>query len=248
MVKLVQNLLVKFVKSKLLYTREADGTKSFKSFGDLLSVDLNQRSCWKPLSLIDVGIKAKCCFGESLVMSDEEQTFGQNCLAFFVKSTEHLKTKLPLHSNVLKNAMFLDPVKHNDTGSLSAISNLVMDVCKPLASSLGSVFQCCHTVDDVVDNIRNEFRMLQMDTIPDLFMTPDPLIQKGRKQDSYWELAFEKAGISTENEHLQQMLCLDTFINSMSKMKESGKPKYPLLVALYKLVGSLSHGNSAPEN
>ena len=42
-------------------------------------------------------------------MTTDEKKFRQNCLECYQRLMEFLKTKLPLHSTVLKNAMFLDP-------------------------------------------------------------------------------------------------------------------------------------------
>ena len=105
----------RFVKARLLYNKETDGSRIYKSTEDLLLINLTEPKNCKPLSMIDVGTTAKSCFVESLEMSDAEKKFWRNCLEFYQTATEHMKTKLPLHSSVLKNAVFLDPRTRNDT-------------------------------------------------------------------------------------------------------------------------------------
>ena len=62
-----------------------------------------------------------------------------------------------------------------------------------------------------------------------------------RKQNSYWEIAFHLTGVDHVSKELPT--CdMEKFVN------QNGEPKYPFLVSLFKLVLSISHGNSAPEN
>ena len=105
-------------------------------------------------------------------------------------------------------------------------------------------------METVCDCIRDEFRDFQMDVIPDTYLYAGKELSKGRRQISYWEMAFEDAGIpSVENDSAQKVFCIDTLLNSLQKMcNESGKAKYPMLTSFFKIAGSLSHGNSAPEN
>ena len=86
----------------------------------------------------------------------------------------------------------------------------------------------------------------------------------GRKQASYWEKAFELAGIPNDNGHdgcddvsddgsddgSDGYFDLDTLIISLKEkiVTESGLVKYPMLLSLFKSVVSFYHGNSAPEN
>lgn len=82
MIKLVRNLMNKFVKSRLLVD-VVDGKRVPKSTNDLLSVNvLDVKNC-KPIKLIDIGTKAKSCFNESLEMTKEEKEFRQDCLGCY---------------------------------------------------------------------------------------------------------------------------------------------------------------------
>ena len=64
----------------------------------------------------------------------------------------------------------------------------------------------------------------------------------------YWEVAFHLAGV----DHISKELStcdMEKFVLYLQRLNSSdGQPKYPSLVSLFKLVLSISHGNSAPEN
>ena len=103
MVNLIQKLMSRFVKSKLLYNNETDGSRSYKSTENVLLIQLTHANNCKPLRMIDNGTKAKSCFVEPIEMSDAEKKFRQNRLEFYQEATEHLKTKLPFHSVLCLN-------------------------------------------------------------------------------------------------------------------------------------------------
>ena len=67
----------------------------------------------------------------------------------------------------LKNAAFLDPRKKNSNGSLSAISNFTLQICKPLETVLSKVFPSYSTKEEVCDNVRSEWRVYHMELIPE---------------------------------------------------------------------------------
>ena len=159
--------------------------------------------------------------------------------------------KLPFSSSVLKNCQYLNPQKRNEKEALSCISNLAMQICEPLANVLSDVFSKCSSKEEVCDKVRNEWRELQMETLPEEYYLIKKESSSGRKQVSYWEKAFEIAGIPVQECGVDEnYFDLDTFIVSLKEkmLLESGAIKYPTLLSLYKAVSSLSHGNSAPEN
>lgn len=160
--------------------------------------------------------------------------------------------KLPFSSSVLKNCQYLNPQKRNDKEALSCISNLSMEVCTSLTNVLSDIFSNCSSKEDVCDKVRNEWRELQMETLPEeYYQTKNEANASGQKQVSYWEKAFEIAGIPFKESVVDESCFdLDTFIVSLKEkiFLESGSIKYPTLLSLYRAVSSLSHGNSAPEN
>ena len=71
---------------------------------------------------------------------------------------------------------------------------------------------------------------------------------QGRRQISYWENAFELAGLPF-NSDSKCKVDIDTLIVSLEKeiVDDAGSPKLPSIASLFKIV-SFSHANSAPEN
>ena len=96
------------------------------------------------------------CFIESLEVSPVEIKIRQNYnLEVFRLLITHLKSKLPLESTILNNCAYLDPRKKGDRESLSVISNLTIELSKPLERALSKVFPSCSTNEEVHDKVRN---------------------------------------------------------------------------------------------
>ena len=150
----------------------------------------------------------------------------------------------------MRNAIYLDPRKRADKQSLSGISNLALEICKPLESALSKVFPNCSSKEDVCDKIRNEWKIYQMEVIQDsYFMQTVEEATKTRHQPSYWEKAFQLADIPIIGEK-KSGFDVDKLKNSLEKsiLDDDNSPKFPNILALFKAVASISHGNSATEN
>ena len=80
-----------------------------------------------------------------------------------------MATKLPVlpSSSVLKNCQYLNPLKKNEEGEFTAISNFAVELCTPLQGVLNKVFRKRSTKEEICDNVRNEWREFQMDTLPE---------------------------------------------------------------------------------
>lgn len=249
MTKLLRALMAKFVKSKLLFVNN-NGVKEPRSINELLTINVNDQKNWKPLKLIDIGTKAKSCFIESFEVSPVEKKFRQNCLEAFQALITHLKSKLPWESSILKNCAYLDPRKKCDKESLRGISNLAIELSKPLEGALSKVFPSCVTKEDVCDKVRNEWRVYQMEVLPEsAYLTDSTVKSSSRQQVSYWQKAFQLADLPVISE-AKSGLDIDNLIVYLesSIQDDDGSPKFPLLASLFKVTASLSHGNSAPEN
>ena len=86
-----------------------------------------------------------------------------------------------------------------------------------------------------------------MKSLPNGIASREKLI--GRCQTSWWEKTFQLAGLPV----VSKILCsfdIDTLINSFENkiLNDNGLPKFPIITSLFKVVSSLLHGNSAPEN
>lgn len=160
--------------------------------------------------------------------------------------------KLPINSSILEKCKFLDPRKRHESGSLNTIASLVAELCTPLKGVLGKLFPGCSSKEDVVDGIKTEWREYQTEVIPDNYFMVSNGVTSGWKQVSYWEYAFEVAGIAgDENPDCDdgQTFDVDCLILSLeNKMLVDGSIKYPKICQLFKIMASIPHGNSAPEN
>ena len=131
-----------------------------------------------------------------------------------------MATKLPFSSSVLKNCQYVNPQKRNEAGVLTAISNLAMELCTPLQGVLNKVFPKCSTKQKICDNVGSEWREFQMDTLPNNYFLLKKIPANGRKQASYWEKAFEIAGIPNDNngdDVSEGCFDLDTLIISLKE-------------------------------
>ena len=189
----------KFVKLKLSYVND-NGVKEPKSITELITVNVKDKKHCKLLKLIDTGTKAKSRFIESLEVSLVEKKFCQNCLTVFQVLVTHLKSKLPLESIKLKNCAYLDAQKKGNKESSSAISNLTIKLPKPLEVVLCKVFQSCSIKEEVCNKVPNEWRVYQMEVLPESTYMTDTTKKSSKKkqirrQPSYWDKAFELADL-----------------------------------------------------
>ena len=253
MEKLLFIVMSKFVRSKHLVC-DKHSTKSTKSANDMLMIKLSDNNVIKPIKLIDIGTKAKSTFSETVFDIEEvEKKFREDCLSCFKVTAAHLMQKLPFNT-IIKNCSFIHPLKRNNQGSLTGIENLTAHVTEVLKGVL-LVFNCddSFSAEDVCDRVRTEWRLYQTESIPDsAYLCEDKVTNSSRRQTSYWEKAFEVAGLvmPKDNEQEKKENCdIELFVSYVEKnLNDDGRPKYPFLCALFKCLLSLSHGNSAPEN
>ena len=183
-------------------------------------------------------------------ITSTEKKFRQNCLEAYQSFVSHLRLKLPWQSTILRNAIFLDPAKKVDKRSLNAITNLRKEMCKPLEGVLRKIFPTCSTTDEVCDQICNEWRMYQIHFLAETSYNNEANeTTQGRCQISYWENAFELAGLPF-NSDFTCKVDIDTLIVSHEKeiVDDARSPKFPSIASLFKIVSSFSHANSALEN
>ena len=133
----------------------------------------------------------------------------------FQAATSHLLSKLPLDSTVLQQCQYLDPRKRQEAESLNAISDLTSKLIKPLKNVLRGLFPGCTTEENVVDAVKSQWQEHKLEIIPDLFFVLEETSKSGRKQFSYWEHAFDVAGIHNEADPSPSLnLDVDKFIVS----------------------------------
>jgi hypothetical protein len=125
------------------------------SASNLLLLNVSDKKILKPLSVIDIGTKAKSLFIISpLEMDENEKRFRGECLKCYQLTVEQLKIKLPLNS-FLESCGYINPIKRNCAQALERITSLTRKVTKSLANVLADVFPKQDlTCDDVCDTIR----------------------------------------------------------------------------------------------
>ena len=130
------------------------------------------------------------------------------------------------------------------------MTNLTKEVCKPLEAVLRKIFPMCSTTDEVFDQIRSKWRMYQIHFLLETSHNNEASeTTQGRHQISYWEIAFELAGLPF-NSDSKCKVDTDNLIILLEKeiVDDAGSPKFPSIASLFWIVSSFSHGNSAPGN
>ena len=105
-------------------------------------------------NLFDVGAKTK-----SLLL---ELDFRSHTLSCLISATTYLQEKLPLNNEVLKDALFLNPISRNIKSALNGISRLILTFGKLLKTSLPMVINLKgDSVDDykLCDIMDNKFTL-----------------------------------------------------------------------------------------
>ena len=132
-----------------------DGAKlSSKDLGENIT-NINAEKNFKPISVIDVGTKAKTKFAQNIISDEGQEKFRKWCLKLFQVSVSYQQQKLPFDVNLLRNAQLLNLVKRKVEGATGAISNLALKVTSVLENVLDSIFQM-ESKHAVVDAIRNQ--------------------------------------------------------------------------------------------
>ena len=128
-------------------------------------IDISKKENLKnPLSLIDIGAKAKLMFTNLTFFPDEKQTkFRKDCLKFYVTAVQHLQSKLSLDIPLVKHAQFLHPEKQLPSAA-SVIFNLALSICSVHKTCLQDVFlnKSLVTHEKVCDMVRTQWFQNEM--------------------------------------------------------------------------------------
>ena len=171
-------------------------------------------------------------------MFNDEKKFRRNCLECYQAIVNHLKSKLFWESTILKNAAFPDPRKKNSSGSLSAISNLTLQICKPLETVSSKVFPSWSTKEEVCDKVCSEWRVYQMELISEsCYLQEETSSSSKHQQISYWEKAFQLCGLPGDEETDHPSFDADMFKNSLENkiLSDTGSSKFLCITSLSKL-------------
>ena len=110
----------------------------------------------------------------------------------------------------------------------------LLSICKALKDVLPDIFKVSATEEEICNHIRNEFRLLQMEEIPESFYRKNIVQCPKRKQPSYWEKAFELAEIPNVVSNDDDYVDIEYFVNNLAMLNDvDGRKKYRYLVPLY---------------
>ena len=249
MSSLLYNLMKKFVSHSAI-TTSVDGHTKANQGSDLVTVDVSKYQ--KKIEAIDIGTRAKEILNDFNINSEDKEAFRLRCLGFYKAATSYLKEKLPVSSQFLKDAQFLQPQKCNSVSSLNGISRLSLTVGNTLKNHLESVFTVSKetSVNDLCDLIRDQWQIYQLIDIPKDWYTieTDGAKEERKHHQSYWK-EVEKSWIDmVPNDTEEKSIRIDSFWSRIFEMRDDeGRKRFPQLAALVKSILTLSHENAGPE-
>ena len=249
MTSLLTSLMSKFVNKKSFYTA-GNEQEAIKPVSQLITLNMDNKENLKSKAIIDVGTKSKLLLTE---ISDQAKvaSFRSSCLKCYVSATKYLQQNLPFNNKFIEHAQYLHLEKRSHQCSKSAISNLALKVTKVLGKKAQDVFKTKKSNPEIVDLIRDQWTLYQIDEIPPSTYLIDDASEKKKQslQNSYWEYALRSCGLYADQERPKsKYIRVDTYWNTIGQItNEGGALKYPQLFALAKIVLSLSHGNVVPE-
>ena len=249
-IKLVYALMSKFIQSKFILDDSKNKTKAAK---DLLEIDVTNSKL--QLAKIQIGSKATYCLKK--LDGLQQKKIIAVMTGFLEACTSYLLTNLPLNDPVLKKSKSLHPDHRLHKDSLNNISFLAQTVCKALGDkAMKETFHltATQTKFDLLDIIRNEYQVYQMESIPEsMYLVSVPKKKSSSQRDSYWRRAYEIAGILEEedddndNDKKVAKRIDDYWVEVCGIRDETGKKKYSNLWILVKCIMLISHGNADPE-
>ena len=242
-------MLKNFVSKRVLYREDR---VTMNPATQLKLINLNKETNLKSLNLIEVGTKEKRLLSASIL---GETVFRKNCLKFYISPATQLQMKLSFDNKVILHAQYLHPEKRKEAHSTSAISNLSFKIVLTLSSEAKKFFGSSYdtTVDDIVDKIRQEWKIYQVENIPSGYFQKDVNFSassstKQKSQDEYWEKALKECGIYHDSTECSNFHRIDHYWTCIGYILDSdGRSKCLYLFTFSTIVLSLSHANIVPE-
>ena len=191
MLKMLQDILLKFVDGK--HVMNANKT-ALLPVATLLELDVRNNLIHKPVC--DIGTKAKSLIHK--IDAVEKREFERNANKVLVVCAHNLLKKLPIDEQVIYDARFLHPLYRQRKNALNGVNRLTLEVAKVLGKQIMQVyFKVNSEIDEfqLCDIIQREFTEYQTEIIPPSFYVDEDKSVSGRKQVSYWEYAYDLAGI-----------------------------------------------------
>ena len=216
-------MLKNFVSKRVLYCE--DGI-TMKPATQLKLMNLNKESNLKSLNLIEVGTKAKHLLSASIL---DETVFRKNCLKFYISAATQLQMKVPFDNKIILQVQYLHSKKQKKAHSTSAISNLSFKIVSTLVNEAKKVFGSSYdaTVDDIVDKIRQEWKMYQVENIRSAYFQKDVNFSssystKQKSQDACCEKALNECDIYHDSTECSNPHRIDHYWACIGNILDSG--------------------------
>ena len=206
----------------------------------------------KALNLIVVGTKHKMLLSNPFFFSVEKEKLRKECLNFSLNVTGYLKDKFPFDKPFIRHAQYLHPEKRHDPAALNSISNLAMAICRSLGDKFPKVFHLPSgtTKEDVVDQVRTQWRMYKAESIPEDWFKVCPKPQSSKKSSpkkQYLSEAYKLCGLEVKETESCYHRINHYWCKYGAAVNENGNKKFLQLFAMVQCVLSVSHGNAFPE-
>ena len=151
----------------------------------------------------------------------------------------------------IDDAHYLHPQKRNHSMAKSGISNLTLKFAKVFGKKSQAVFKTSATPNEIVDLLRLQWSMYQIEEIPpSMYLAENEFCKReNHHQTLYWKYALNYCGLFVDKGRPKsKYVRADTYWHADRQMtNEDSILRYPQLFALAKAVLNLSHGNVVPE-
>ena len=151
----------------------------------------------------------------------------------------------------IEYAHYLHLQKRNHSMAKSGISNLTLKLAKGFGKKSQAVFKTSATTNEIVDLLRLQWSMYQIEEIPpSMYLAENELSKReNHHQTFYWKYALDYCGLFVDKGRPKsKYVRVNTYWHADRQMaNEDSILKYPQLFALAKAVLNLRHGNVVPE-
>ena len=242
MQKLIQGLLLKFMKEDILNST----SKSLRPVAKIRKIDLSDIS----------NQTAKCSLGsrteKHLATLDalERKQVDDLMKKFLVATCNYVLKNLPLDNQLIKDARYLHPNSQGNPKSLEAIDRLLMGLWDALGHKKNSnVFNLnpnC-TKYNLSDLVKKELTEFRIENLPNDFLAIDESALKTQlAKPSYWRDCYDMHGLKCHASETK--VDVESYWRKvMLLVDEDGKQKYVNLARLALQILLLPHGNADPE-
>ena len=172
-----------------------------KPVHSLAQLNLNKKESLKVKPFIDFGTNAKLLL-EGITDDEKVKGFRSSCLKSYVTATTYLQQNLPFNDKIIEYAQYLHPEKRNHSMAKSGISNFTLKLAKVFGKKSQAVFKTSATQSEIVDLVRSQSSMYQIEEIPpSMYLAEnDSSKRENHHQNSYWKYALAYCGLFVDED------------------------------------------------